>query len=111
MSTNAIIKVEGLKCVLYKHWDGYPQATLQWLIDFNKDFEENRKDDPNYKFAQLIRSSARDAEKYGLDQSIHTGWGVYESMDDITGQEFVYTLKNDGSVVYKSYEEKYSGGD
>ena len=68
MGTRCIIKVEGLKGVcVYKHWDGYPKGTLPWLKDFNKKFTEERGfDDPEYKFAQLLRSSAFDCKKFNL---------------------------------------------
>ena len=100
MSTNATIKVEGVNYAkVYKHWDGYPSATLQWLEDFNKTFEKLRGDDPTYKFAQLLRSSSKDATKYGLGGNIDTGWGILE-MDDYQG-EYEYTLHIDGSVTYK----------
>ncbi len=98
MATRATIQLEGYKVAkLYKHWDGYPSATLQWLEDFNKDFVENRGDDPSYKFAQLIRSSAFDCEKYGLDPSRITGWGVVELSGGYDG-EYQYRLMKDGTV-------------
>lgn len=98
MATTATIQLEGYKVAkLYKHWDGYPEATLQWLEDFNKDFVEKRGDDPSYKFAQLIRSSAFDCEKYGLDESRHTGWGVV-SFNDNCGSNYQYRLMKDGTV-------------
>jgi len=97
MSTPATIKVQGFKVAkLYKHWDGNPASTLQWLEKFNEDFALNRGDDPSYKFAQLIRSSANDAEKYHLDPSKHTGWGVL-SLDEYRGQ-YEYILQTDGTV-------------
>ena len=99
MATRATIQLEGYEVVkLYKHWDGYPKATLQWLEDFNKDFVENRGDDSSYKFAQLIRSSAFDSEKYDLDSSRHTGWGVVEFGDEC-GADYQYCLMLDGSVL------------
>ena len=105
MSTNAIIFVEDFEGVaVYKHWDGYPEATLKWLEDFNKDFIKRRGVDPQYEFAQLLRSSARDAEKYNLDDSRHTGWGVikislYYAKRDYEGSDnYVYLLKKDGTV-------------
>ncbi len=58
---------------VYKHWDGYEYATLPWLEEFNKTFTEARGDDPDYKLAQLLRSSAFDAQKYKLDSSRDTG--------------------------------------
>jgi hypothetical protein len=98
MATRATIQLEGYKVAkLYKHWDGYPSATLQWLKDFNKDFVENRGDDPSYKFAQLIRSSAFDSEKYNLDSSRHTGWGVVE-FNEGCWDDYQYRLMKDGSV-------------
>lgn len=106
MATRATIQLEGYKVVkLYKHWDGYPEATLQWLEDFNKDFVENRGDDDSYKIAQLIRSSAFDSEKYGLDDSKYTGWGVV-GIDDNCGAEYQYRLMKDGSVVVSQNDFK-----
>ena len=102
MATRATIQLEGYSTAkLYKHYDGYPEATLQWLKDFNEDFCKNRGDDPTYKFAQLIRSSAFDAEKYSLDDSRHTGWGVYPISTNV-GEDYAYTLMKDGSVSVKS---------
>ena len=92
MSTNAMIRVEGVKYAeLYKHWDGYPDATLEWLVNFNEDFRINRGNDPSYKFAQLIRSSTK------IDSSPYTGWGVYE-FGAVASQQFEYFLRDDGSV-------------
>lgn len=100
MSTNATIKVEGINyCKLYKHWDGYEKATLPWLEAFNKEFTASRGDDASYKMAQLIRSSFKDGEKFGLDLSLDTGWGVV-AIDDYEG-EFEYLLKTDGTVTVK----------
>lgn len=78
-----------------------PKATLKWLKEFNEDFYKNRGDDAEYKFAQLLRSSARDAEKYQLDASLHTGWGVIPFNNECW-EEFEYTLHlNSGEVTYK----------
>ena len=100
MSTNAIIKVEGVQyAMVYKHWDGYPDATLPWLQDFNTRFFTKRGDDPEYKFAQLLRDSAMSAEQYDLDPSTETGWGVFSYGEPPVGAEYEYILKRDGSVV------------
>jgi hypothetical protein len=96
MSTNAVIRVEGLDVELYKHWDGYPDATLEWLEKFHKDFNDRRGVDPQYEFAQLVRSSIRDADEFGLDESHYTGWGV--SVKGGSYYDYLYILKNDGSV-------------
>jgi len=102
MATRCTIKIEGVDYAkVYKHWDGYPEATLKWLEDFNRHFTKKRGfDDPQYKFAQLLRSSIRNAKTYELDVSDVTGWGVVPYDADY-GQEYEYTLKDDGSVTYK----------
>jgi hypothetical protein len=98
MSTRATIEIEGIKYAkVYKHCDGYPEATLEWLQDFNKTFNTKRGDDPQYKFAQLLRSSAREADRYDLDPSDVTGWGV-APYDANMWQEYNYLLKADGTV-------------
>ena len=100
MSTNATILVEGVDyCKLYKHWDGYEDATLPWLKEFNEKFTAARGDDPIYKMAQLIRSSVFDGEKFELDLSKDTGWGV-TPIDEYEG-EYEYLLKIDGTVTVK----------
>lgn len=98
MSTRSTIKIEGIESVkVYKHFDGYPESTLPWLEHFNREFYKKRGDDPEYKFAQLLRSSARDADTFNLDPSDSTGWGVVPYQADY-GAEFEYTLKGDGTV-------------
>jgi len=105
MATRAIIKVQGYKTAqLYKHFDGYPEGTLPWLEAFNKDFTDNRGDDPDYKFAQLIRSSIRDAEEFGLGTCKYTGWGVVPLSEDM-GAVYEYCLMGDGSVNVKKLWE------
>jgi len=99
MSTNAIIQIENSPIKLYKHWDGYPEATLDWLKEFNQDFAENRGDDPEYKIAQLVRSSVTLAEKYNLDNSKYTGWGLLTNQN--WNADYTYTLKNNGEVEVK----------
>ena len=101
MGTSALIKVEELDVCLYKHYDGCPENTLNWLLLFNKDFETKRKGDPHYKFAQLIRSTLREEYKENLDQSYYTGWGVYEDDSQIL-TDYKYILSSDGSVKVES---------
>ncbi len=98
MSTNATIKIEGVKFAkIFKYWDGYPSATQAWLVDFNEKFEENRGNDPEYKFAQLLRSSYADMNEYSLDANRYTGWGVipYKSGPG----DYEYTLHLNGRVT------------
>jgi hypothetical protein len=106
MATRGIIKIEGINYAqIYKHWDCYPEhpkypqmkSLFDWLEAFNKEFLKERGDDPEYKFAQLLRASVRDAEEYNLDKSFATGWGVVPYDADY-GEEYVYTLKKDGTV-------------
>jgi hypothetical protein len=104
MATRSTIKVEGFNTAkIYKHWDGYPDAMIDWLLSFNADFVLNRGDDPSYKFAQLLRSSVFDAEKFKLDNSRHTGWGVVE-IDADCGEDYEYTLLKNGKVTYSGSE-------
>jgi hypothetical protein len=100
MATRAIIKTEGCKVAIYKHFDGYPEATLPWLKEFNEDFEKHRPGDPSYKVAQLLRSSVREQNKYSLDDSPYTGWGILVNPGEY-GAHYVYTLHKDGSVSYR----------
>lgn len=101
MGTRSLISIEGFNLVsLYKHWDGYPEAMLPWLEKFNAAFTRERGVDPEYKVAQLLRSSVRDAKEFDLDESLATGWGLVEHDSD-WGQEFSYLLMNDGSVTFK----------
>lgn len=98
MATTATITIEGNNFAkVYKHWDGYPEGTLPWLEKFNKEFTKNRGDDPDYKFAQLLRSSIRDADKFKLDSSETTGWGVVPFNHE---EEYNYVLHADGTVSY-----------
>ncbi len=100
MATRATIYVDGIDTVkVYKHWDGYPKATLPWLCAFNKAFTKERGDNPDYKFAQLLRSSAFDSVKYKLDASAHTGWGVVPINADMS-EEHEYHLLADGTVKH-----------
>ena len=98
MGTSAVIHIEDVEYAeVYKHWDGYPQDTLPWLIKFNERFANSRGDDASYKFAQLLRSSQEMQEEFNLDDSKDTGWGV-EPYDSCYG-DYIYVLKNDGSVT------------
>tara|TARA_R100000655_G_scaffold101532_1_gene146767 strand:+ start:261 stop:623 length:363 start_codon:yes stop_codon:yes gene_type:complete len=101
MSTNAIIRIEGIDFAqVYKHWDGYPQATLPWLKAFNEKFASERGSDPEYKLAQLLRSSAFEAKTFNLDDSKLTGWGLSPFQDpEKCGAVFVYTLEDNGGVI------------
>jgi len=101
MSTNAVIRVEGLGGIeAYKHYDGYPSGTLPWLQQFNSTFTRERGDDPAYKMAQLMRSSFAVKEEFDLDPSTTTGWGI-----DTEGSflwDYLYILRRDGTVEVQS---------
>ena len=99
MSTNATIKIKGVMFAkIYKHWDGYPEATQPFLEKFNKEFTENRGDDPEYKFAQLLRATKRLEKEFDLDSSDTTGWGVIP-FNSRGSEEFEYMLEADGKVT------------
>lgn len=99
MATRATIKIEGVTFArVYKHYDGYPEGMLPWLEEFNQSFAEARGDDPEYKFAQLLRSSVLLGDKYSLDDSPTTGYGVIPYSSDCC-DDYEYTLHKDGSVT------------
>ena len=98
MATRAEIIVEGVDFAkVYKHYDGYPEGTLPWLRKFHTEFINIRGEDPEYEFAQLLRSSWRDAEEFGLDDSKTTGWGVIP-FNANCGAEYRYVLKGNGDI-------------
>jgi hypothetical protein len=95
MATRCTIKIEGVDFAkIYKHYDGYPEGMEDWLNDFNSKFNKKRGHDPNYKFAQLLRFSQREGEKFGLDMSETTGWGVVP-FDAFCWEEYEYLLTNE----------------
>lgn len=101
MATRCIIEVEGINfCKVYKHWDGYPDHMLPWLEAFNAKFTSERGTDSEYKIAQLLRFAALHASEYKLDSSETTGWGIIKYEDGYSAN-YVYTLKDDGTVKYK----------
>jgi len=101
MSTSAIISVRTENGIfdihLYQHWDGYPEHTLKWLQRFNSEFA--RRNDPNYKLAQLVRASVFLCEEFDLDCSRETGWGMYTNKD-IPFYDYQYILNEDGTVDF-----------
>lgn len=106
MGTSAVIRVEGNKSAeLYKHWDGYTDATLPWLLKFNHQFTQMRGNDPEYKLAQLVRSSALMQDEFGLDPSTDTGWGLC-AVDSCYG-DYQYLLKEDGGVQVRGEVHYY----
>jgi hypothetical protein len=123
MALTTIIKVEGIthSKIYYQiegithskiynqweHWEGHPENLLKWLISFNKDFCKKRPDDNEYKLAQLLRSSVRDAEQFSLDNQKYTGWGLV-SYNANCGESFEYTLKDNGNVTVRRVQNLIS---
>ena len=101
MATRATILIEGVNFAkVYVHWDGYPSHQLPWLKAFNKEFTNQRGEDPEYKFAQLLRHTVKMADEYTLDDSEFTGWGVV-GYNDNCGAEYEYVLRARGRVTHK----------
>lgn len=98
MGTRSLIKVEGETIAIYKHWDGNPEHMLPWLKEFNSRFAKERGSDGSYKLAQLLRFTSKYGEKYHLDSSEFTGYGIVNASDDC-GQEYTYTLLDNGKVT------------
>ena len=104
-NNDCIIKIEEFEASkIYKASDGSPDKTLQWLKDFNEHFCKYRPEDTYYKIAQLLRSSIKDAEKYGLDTSDLTGWGLM-NYDYDWGAKHEYTLHHNGTVSYRKLKD------
>ena len=105
MSTRANIIVEDSNVVIYKHWDGYPEATLPHLKTFKKRFNKDRGYDPEYEIAQIVREFARvdtiDETLEGHNESQwYLGWGLSDVLNSAV--EYIYYLRKKGSVeVYK----------
>lgn len=97
MAFSSIIQVEGVDFAqVYMHNDADTNATLGWLEDFNREFTDKRGDEPEYKFAQLLRSSS--FESHDLSYSLFIGWAI-KPFGVNMGQIFEYTLKKDGTVT------------
>lgn len=92
MGTNAVIRVDNSEVgvELYKHYDGYPDATLPWLEKFASEFIRERGCDPTYMMAQLVRSSVSMADEFNLDNSTATGWGI--GCTDSFGYDYLYLI-------------------
>jgi hypothetical protein len=100
MATSCSIRIEEIDYVeVYKHWDGYPENMLPWLKRFHRDFLKHRGWDPEYEIAQLLKFATRHHRKYQLDNDKYTGWGLIP-FDADYGQNYIYTLKKDGSITY-----------
>jgi hypothetical protein len=98
MSVNSCIVIDDANCKVYKHWNGYPEEMMGWLVDFHGDFLKSRGYDPEYELAQLLRFAAINAEKYNLDPSMYTGWGVYSKDTEIC-VDYTYILERGGKVT------------
>ena len=71
---------------------------LDWLNEFNDGFNKKRGENPEYKFAQCLRFAQREGDRFDLDQSKYTGWGVI-GYDEGYYADYEYTLKKEGVEV------------
>lgn len=102
MGTKSLIRIEGIEYAqVYKHWDGHPDHMIPWLTAFNQDFTAERGIDAAYKFAQLLRFAALNAEEYNLDKSKYTGWGLVDYNQEYDAN-YIFTLKHNGTVTVKT---------
>lgn len=100
MATRCLINVKGYKISLYIHYDGYPKHIIPWLFDFSTRFIENRGNDPDYFLAQLLRDSVYSGEKFGLDESKFTGYGLFAHTRGLdVGQEYMYSVDLEKSTI------------
>lgn len=101
MATTSLITIEDMEDIaIYKHYDGHPQEMLIWLKDFHVDFIDNIGWNPSYELAQVLKSSARDHEKYNsLDNDKYFGWGIVKTKEYSTN--YKYVLCKDRIKVFK----------
>lgn len=99
--TRAIIKVEGLENVcLVRMNDGNDGGFKTFLSKFNTQYEQKRKNDPNYKMAQLIRATVM------IDKDPVFNWAVYSN--DKVSVDYTHILKSDGTVLTEKNDNNYS---
>ena len=96
MATTSLITIENMEDIaIYKHYDGHPQEMLIWLKDFHVDFIDNIGWNPSYELAQVLKSSARDHEKYnGLDNDKYFGWGIVKTKEYSSNYKYVLCKKS-----------------
>jgi len=96
-SSRTIIYVEGIDfACIYMH-DNESKKTLDWLRKFNREFTKNRGDDPEYKFAQLLRYST---EVYPLDNYLTWGLVPY-NQPGVYYANYVYSLLSTGKIKFE----------
>lgn len=104
MSTRSVIRFKNdeVGTMIYKHWDGYPSATIPWLCTKIKEFTEVRKNDYSYFFAYVLKNIFNDAKEFGLDDSKFTGWGLLKHDDRAArslGVDYVYTVDLENKTI------------
>lgn len=100
MDNPTVVRVYGVKGIeLFIQRAVSQDLVKEWLEEFNMDFNINRGDDPEYKFAQLGRSSVLKAEKFNLDTDDVHGWEVrMPDLKDTDYYDYLYILHSDGTV-------------
>lgn len=120
MSTSCHIQVQNADgstypCMIYQHYDSYPDEVLSWLPNIVTDFYRNRGDDAEYCVAQILRHRAIQEYKESLNNSFHkehpeyspeknfTGYGICFQSESRVDIDYIYTINlKDGSVTYVS---------
>ena len=102
MSTSATITVGTSGILIYKHWDGYKEGVLPWLVPFVREFMAKRGMDSEYMLARILERGI----KVTGDSDNVTGWGLTTS--DAYCADFEYTVKQDGRVSVKDRDGNVS---
>lgn len=97
----AVVRVQGLPQVeLFVHRVISVDLFEEWLREFNEAFCNERGFDPQYKFAQLLRSSVFDADKFAIDTNCIYGWEVLPQCNiEDSSHDYLYILNNDGTII------------
>jgi len=100
MLNPTVVRINGFNTIeIYIHRVISQDLFLKWLNEFNSGFAKQRGNDSSYKFAQLLRSSVFDADKFALDKNILYGWEVLKTNSaDESYFDYLYVLNNDGTV-------------
>lgn len=82
------------QALIYRHWDGYPEAVLQDIMPELIEFNENRGlCDIEYASAWLVAKLKKDYLNIGISKDFH--WDI----------EFYYAVFEAGVKVYSAWTE------
>ena len=100
------IFIEGISYAkIYKHNNEFytPERMREKLEAFNQEFTEERGEEADYKFAQLIKQSNTIFKEDLKVEEKFEGWGVLQ-YEEFCNSSHRYILHLDGTVSYENLE-------